>query len=144
MYDKIFDVNVRGAFFLCKECYPHMLGRKGANIMFLSSITGFDHDPRVGIYSLTKTVLIGLTKVLAKDLYEDDIRVNCLAPGLIKTKLTEVIWKNEPEKVMKELSIRRIGTTQDVSGVAAMICSEEGSYMTGEVVAMAGRVLARL
>lgn len=143
-YDKTFDVNVRGAFFMVKECYPHMLGRKGANILFLSSITGYDHDHRVGIYSVTKTVLIALAKTLAKEAIEDDIRVNALAPGLIKTKLTEVIWKNDEDMVLKELNIKRIGTPQDCAGVAALICSDEAAYMTGETVVLAGRVLPRL
>eukprot|EP01017_Pseudomicrothorax_dubius_P001597 TRINITY_DN0_c563_g1_i2.p1 TRINITY_DN0_c563_g1~~TRINITY_DN0_c563_g1_i2.p1 ORF type:complete len:191 (-),score=59.79 TRINITY_DN0_c563_g1_i2:60-632(-) len=143
-YDKTWDVNVRSAFFMVKECYPHMQGREGANILIVSSITGYDHDPRVGIYSLTKTTLIGLTKLLAKELYEEGIRVNCLAPGLVKTKLTELIWRNDEDAVLKELSLRRIGEVRDVVGVAATICSEEGQYMTGETVTMAGRVLCRL
>lgn len=81
---------------------------------------------------------------MAKYLTNEDIRVNCLAPGLIKTKFSSGLWEGNEEGTKNYLGIKRLGEVQDVAGVAAFICSEDAVYVTGETIVVAGKVMSRL
>ncbi|CAG05759.1 unnamed protein product, partial [Tetraodon nigroviridis] len=83
-----------------------------------------------------KTALLGLTKVLAPELAQSNIRVNCVAPGVIKTRFSAALWENEAivDELKKQLSIKRIGQVEEIGGVVAFLCSEEASYITGETI----------
>lgn len=81
---------------------------------------------------------------MAKYLANEDIRVNCLAPGLIKTKFSKGLWEGNEEGTKNYMGIKRLGEVQDVAGVAAFICSEDAVYVTGETIVVAGKVMSRL
>ena len=134
-YDKIMDVNVKGAFELCKLALPEMQKRGGGSIVNISSIGGLSPEQQLGIYSVSKAALISLTKVLAKEWGRHGIRSNAICPGLIKTKFSETLWSNE--KVMKymvsQLPIPRVGTVEEIAGLALFLASNAGSYCTGAV-----------
>eukprot|EP01025_Chloroclados_australasicus_P013849 TRINITY_DN16479_c0_g1_i3.p1 TRINITY_DN16479_c0_g1~~TRINITY_DN16479_c0_g1_i3.p1 ORF type:complete len:260 (-),score=1.94 TRINITY_DN16479_c0_g1_i3:165-944(-) len=85
--DKVIDVNIKSAIMLVREAVPYM-SDTGANIVFISSVAGYDAFEHLGVYSVSKTALLGLTKTLAKELSSQGIRVNCVAPGTIPTKLS--------------------------------------------------------
>ena len=84
-------MNVKSHFFLVKECLPHMCS--GSSVLIVSSYAGYTPNPFLGAYSVSKTALISLTKVLGTELAHRGIRVNCVAPGVIKTKFSEQLWK---------------------------------------------------
>ncbi|XP_025248071.1 dehydrogenase/reductase SDR family member 4 isoform X3 [Theropithecus gelada] len=97
-------------------------------------------------YNVSKTALLGLTKTLAIALAPRNIRVNCLAPGLITTRLCSVLWidKEKEERMKETLQIRRLGEPEDYAGILSFLCSEDASYITGETVVVGGGTPSRL
>lgn len=134
-FDKIMQVNVKAPFELSKMVYPYMKARGGGSIIMMSSIAGLTPDPGLGIYSVSKTALNMLTKVLAKEWGADGIRVNAICPGLIKTKFSEALWRNENilDHFTKRLPIARMGTTDEISPLALYLASDASSYCTGSL-----------
>lgn len=132
-FDKIMDVNLKGPFELVKLCVPHI--EKGGSIINVSSVGGISPEANLGIYSVSKAALISLTKVLAKELGSQGIRANVICPGLIKTKFSEALWSNEEmtEKFVKHLPLKRIGESDEITGLALFLASEASSYCTGGV-----------
>ncbi|KAG8455427.1 hypothetical protein GDO86_001567 [Hymenochirus boettgeri] len=97
-------------------------------------------DKSLGPYSVSKTALLGLTKALAPELYPLNIRVNCLAPGLIRTKFSSALWENEAacEHTLNSMGISRIGEPEECAGTVSFLCSPDASYITGETIVVAG------
>lgn len=91
VWDKIFDVNVKSSYLLAKEVKPYIVKRGGGSIVFISSIGGYQPFDLLGAYSVSKTALFGLTKAASLDLVKDNIRVNCVAPGVIETKFSSAV-----------------------------------------------------
>jgi dehydrogenase/reductase SDR family protein 4 len=151
-WDKIFDVNVKSHFFLVKECLPHM--RPGSAVLIVSSYAGYTPNPLLGAYSVSKTALIALTKVLGTELAAKQIRVNCVAPGIIKTKFSELLWKDDPTGGASGgsgdnsnplvIPLQRYGEPDEVGALACFLCSDDASYITGETVVVGGGVMSRL
>jgi len=145
-WDKIFEVNVKASFLLFKACVPLFESRGGGSAVFVSSIGGFQPIPMLGPYSVSKTALFGLTKALAAEVASDNIRVNCIAPGIIKTKFAEALTDNEDiaEKALENLPLGRFGRPEEMGGVVSFLVSDEASYLTGETIVLAGGMNARL
>ncbi|XP_078365235.1 dehydrogenase/reductase SDR family member 4-like isoform X3 [Oculina patagonica] len=145
-WDKIFDVNLKSAFLLAKDVIPLMEKRGGGSVVFVSSIGGFQPMQGLGAYSISKTALLGLTKVLSNECAHMGVRVNCVAPGLIKTRFSQAIWKNEAlqEQLLTRIPMRRLGESEDIGGAVSFLSSDEASYITGETLVIAGGVQSRL
>ncbi|XP_056882921.1 dehydrogenase/reductase SDR family member 4-like isoform X1 [Takifugu flavidus] len=139
-WDKILSVNVKSAFLLTKLVVPHMEKRGGGNIVFVSSVTAYQPIQGLGPYCVSKTALLDLSRVLAPELAQSNIRVNCVAPGDIKTRFSAILWKNEAimDEFKNQPSIKRIGQVEEIGGVVAFLCSEEASYITGETITASG------
>jgi len=88
------EINYKSTFFLIQEALPYLQKQKGS-IVILSSITAYEPSSLIGHYAVTKTALVAMTKILAKELLRDEIRVNCVCPGLIKTKFSSLIWSRD-------------------------------------------------
>ncbi|KAH8270362.1 hypothetical protein KR018_008717 [Drosophila ironensis] len=167
VWDKIFDVNVKSSYLLAKEALPLLRQQKGSSIVFVSSIAGYDaFEVRLsskligglsqsliglslqllGAYSVSKTALIGLTKAAAKDLAPEGIRVNCLAPGVIKTKFSRALYEDEAanEAALSKIPMGRLGTSEEMAGVVSFLVSEDAGYITGESIVAGGGMTARL
>lgn len=134
-FDKIMGVNVKAAFELSRLCFPHLRKSNGASIINISSIGGISPEPGLGIYSVSKAALISLSKVLAKEWGDSKIRVNTICPGLIQTKFSEALWSNEKimASLMKQLAIKRAGTSAEIGAMALFLASAASSYTTGAV-----------
>ena len=132
-YDKIMDVNVKAPFELSKLAYPHMKLRGGGSVINLSSIAGDTPDPGLGIYSVSKAALNMLTKVMAKEWGPDQIRVNAICPGLIKTKFSQALWQDENtlKRWMKMVPMGRMGTVDEIAALALFLASDASGYCTG-------------
>ena len=144
--DKIFDVNVKSSFLIARDCYPHLKASKG-NIIFVSSVGAYKPFVGGGWYSISKTSLVALTSVMATELATDGIRVNCIAPGLIKTDFSRTLSENESirDKFLENVPLGRIGLSGDCAGaVVFLACEELSSYVTGECIAITGGIKARL
>jgi NAD(P)-dependent dehydrogenase (short-subunit alcohol dehydrogenase family) len=134
-FDKIMNVNVKAAFELCKLCFPYLRKSSGASVINISSIGGISPEHGLGIYSVSKAALISLTKVFAKEWGDANIRVNVICPGLIQTKFSEALWSNEKimSMIMKQLAIKRAGTSEEIGAMALFLASSASSYTTGGV-----------
>lgn len=139
-YDKIMDVNLKAPFQLMKLCYPYLQASSGASIINISSIGGISPEPGLGIYSVSKAALISMTKVFAKEWGNDNIRVNAICPGLIKTKFSEALWSNEKivNTMMKMLALKRVGKSEEIAAMALFLASSASSYTTGTVLTADG------
>jgi NAD(P)-dependent dehydrogenase (short-subunit alcohol dehydrogenase family) len=132
-YDKIMSVNVKAPFELAKYAYPELKKRGGGSVINLSSIAGDTPDPGLGIYSVSKAALNMLTKVMAKEWAPDNIRVNAICPGLIKTKFSQAIWQDEAllKRFMKQVPMGRMGTVEEIAALALFLSSDASGYCTG-------------
>ena len=134
-FDKIMNVNVKAAFELSRLCFPYLRKSSGASVINISSIGGISPEHGLGIYSVSKAALISLTKVFAKEWGDANIRVNVICPGLIQTKFSEALWSNEKimSMIMKQLAIKRAGTSEEIGAMALFLASSASSYTTGGV-----------
>ncbi|XP_076048543.1 dehydrogenase/reductase SDR family member 4-like isoform X2 [Oratosquilla oratoria] len=146
VWDKIMDVNVKSALLLTKLVIPYMEQRRGGSIVYVSSIAGFQPIDVVGAYSVSKTALLGLTKAVAQEIAGDNIRVNCVAPGIIRTKFSAALHSNEYalEKVLERIPMGRLGESHEMAGLVSFLCSDDASYITGESFIAAGGMASRL
>jgi len=146
LWDKIFDVNVKSTLLLTQEVMPHLISRGGGSIIYVSSIAGVDPLPKLGAYSVSKTALLGLTKIVASDVINHNIRVNCVAPGLIKTKFASFYTENDSrsQHLLETIPMGRFGRPEDVSSVITFLASPSSSYITGEIIVVAGGMKSRL
>lgn len=134
-FDKIMGINVKSPFEFAKMVQPIMKSRGGGNILNISSIAGITPDAGLGMYSVSKAAMNMLTKVLAKEWGNDGIRVNSICPGLIKTKFSEALWQNEQilNHFVKRLPIARMGTVEEIAGLALFLVSDVAGYCTGGI-----------
>lgn len=146
VWDKVLSINVTATAMLIKAVVPEMERRGGGSVVIVGSIAGFIGFPSLGPYNVSKTAMLGLTKNFAAELASKNIRVNCLAPGLIKTRFSSALWKEKArEDIVKEaLQIRRLGKPEDCAGIVSFLCSEDASYINGETVVVGGGTPSRL
>jgi NAD(P)-dependent dehydrogenase (short-subunit alcohol dehydrogenase family) len=143
-FDRIFDVNVKGPFELCKTAHSVMVERGGGAIVNVSSIGGITPEAGLGLYSMSKSALISLTKVMAQEWGADGIRANAICPGLIRTKFSAALWQDGDiaDKVLGHQPIRRIGVPDDVAGLTLFLASDASAYCTGSVYMVDGGYLS--
>lgn len=139
-FDKIIDVNLKGPFELCKKAYPIMQQRGGGSIIHISSIGGLTPEAGIGIYSVSKAAIISLSKAMAQDWGADNIRVNAICPGLIKTRFSEALWNDDDilQRFLKKTPLGRVGIPQDIAGLAVFLASDAAGYCSGGVYAVDG------
>ncbi|XP_053402150.1 dehydrogenase/reductase SDR family member 4-like isoform X1 [Mercenaria mercenaria] len=146
-WDKIFEVNVKSTFFLIKEIVPYMEKRGGGSMVIVSSASGYIPivgSKFTGAYSTSKTALFGMAKAVARQLARMNIRVNCIAPGLIKTKFSEILAEHEGEEIIKVMPLKRFGEPSECAGIVSFLLSADASYITGETVGVTGGISSRL
>lgn len=134
-FDKMIEVNLKGPFELCKQAYPIFKQRGGGSIINISSIGGLKPEPGIGLYSVTKAALINMTQAMAQDWGADNIRVNAICPGLIKTKFSEALWQDEAiaSRFIRQIPLGRLGEAQDIAGLAVFLASEAAAYCSGGI-----------
>ena len=139
-WDKTFEVNIKGYFWLAQAAIPAMEQQGGGSIINVASVAGLNPGTAMGVYSVSKAAVIAMTKQLAQELGHANIRVNALAPGLIKTKFSSALWSNEDinNKILGSTPLGRIGTTDEVAAAALYLASDEAAFTTGTVITMDG------
>lgn len=143
-WDKILDVNLKGYFRMVKACADSMRERGGGKIINIASVSGLRPWPGLGIYGVSKAGVLMLTKILALELANDNIQVNAIAPGLIKTKFSRALWE-APEihqSAVENIPQGRIGLPKEVTGMALYLASEASSFTTGGVFVVDGGQIA--
>ena len=139
-FDKIVDVNLKGPFELCKTAYPILKQRGGGSIIHISSIGGLRPESGIGIYSVSKAAIINLTRAMAQDWGTDNIRVNAICPGLIKTRFSEALWKDPAtqQRFVNQIPLGRIGEPEDLAGLAVYLASDASNYCSGGIYMVDG------
>ncbi|OBS82959.1 hypothetical protein A6R68_23084 [Neotoma lepida] len=143
VWNKVLSINVTAAAMLIKAVVPEMEKRGGGSVVMVGSIAGFAPFPALGPYNVSKTALLGLTKNFAAELASKNIRVNCLAPGLIKTRFSSTVRRKNlnPQTPWKD---REPSKPEDCAGIVSFLCSEDASYISGETVVVGGGTPSRL
>jgi len=141
-YDKTFQVNVRGPLVWAQAAWRARMRDHGGNVINVASIGGIRHDSSIGVYNVTKAALIHLTKVLAAEL-APGVRVNAIAPGLVKTDFARALWEPAEDLVAATMPLHRLGEPDDIAGAALYLASDLSSWVTGEVLVVDGGMLVR-
>ncbi|RZC50620.1 hypothetical protein C5167_019049 [Papaver somniferum] len=143
LLDKLWEVNVKASILILQDAAPHL--RKGSSVVFISSISAYRPPLSMGMYGVTKTALLGLTKALAVEM-SPNTRVNAVVPGVIPTNFADHLIKDESARKAAERAtlLDRLGTTEEIAAAAAFLASDEASYITGEILVVAGGMLSRL
>ena len=143
-WDKTIETNLRGPFVLSKVVVNRWMKDHGGNIINICSIAGFRGDPNMGAYSVSKAALVMLTKVQARELGAYGIRVNGIAPAIIKTRFSKILYETEEIRTHAEAqaALGRVGEWDEVAGTAVYLASEASSYVTGTIARVDGGTLA--
>ena len=135
VFNKIMQVNVNGPLELAKRAYASMKERGGGSVINVSSVEGISPGPGLGLYSVSKSALIALTKVLAREWGRDGIRANVICPGLVNTKFSQALISNERilKQVLAQQALPQVAEPEDIAGLALFLASEAASFCTGGV-----------
>ncbi|MGE3066970.1 MAG: SDR family oxidoreductase [Hyphomicrobiaceae bacterium] len=141
-FRKILENNIIANNWLIQLAAPQMIARKDGAVIIVSSIGGLRGSPVIGAYNISKAADFQLARNLAVELGPHNIRVNCIAPGLIKTDFARALWEN-PETLKRYTAttpLRRIGSPDEIAGAAVFLASSAGSFMTGQSFVVDGGV----
>ena len=141
-YDKTFEVNLRGVHVWTQESWRASMKERGGCIINMSSIGGMAVEPSIGIYNVTKAAVIHLTKTMAMEL-APTVRVNAIAPGLVKTDMARALWEANEEGVAQIVPLKRLGEPDDIANAALFLASDLASWITGTTVVVDGGMLLR-
>jgi 3-oxoacyl-[acyl-carrier protein] reductase len=134
----VVDTNLGGAFNTCRAVVRGMMRRRGGSIVNVSSIVGLRGNPGQTNYAASKAGIIGFTKSLARELGSRGVRANVVAPGYVGTRLTDVIADDVKEQMLAATPLGRFGDPEDVAAAVRFLCSDEASFITGEVLLVDG------
>jgi len=140
LWEAIIGLNLKGYFFLSQAVGEIMRDKGGGTIINISSGTGFQPQVGLGVYSISKAGIVMLTKVLAQEWGQYNIRVNCIAPGDVRTRFSEALWKNPV--LLKEIEnntvLGRMAEPEEIANAAIFLASEASNYMTGQTLLLDG------
>jgi 3-oxoacyl-[acyl-carrier protein] reductase len=139
-WDKVINVNLKGTYLCCHAVAKVMVNQKRGNIINLSSQVGLNPSPALGAYAISKAGIIMLTKQLALELANDNIRVNALAPGVVKTDFNRDLWKDPKaaKQIADSIPLGRLAEPDDIAGSVLFLTSDDSSYITGTVINIDG------
>ena len=139
-FRKILDNNIISNHWLISMVAPEMRERKDGTIIIVSSIGGLRGSTTIGAYNISKAADFQLARNLAHEFGPDNVRVNCIAPGLIKTDFAKALWDDPAtlERATKGVPLRRIGEPDEIAGAAVYLASKAGSFMTGQALVVDG------
>ena len=137
-FDRVLDTNLKGAFHTIRHASRYFLKQKSGKIINISSVSGVMGNAGQANYCAAKAGVIGLTKSAAKELASRGITVNAVAPGFIKTEMTDVLKDDIKKAIMENIPMKAFGETEDIANAVAFLASEEARYITGQVISVDG------
>ncbi|MGH3062447.1 MAG: 3-oxoacyl-ACP reductase FabG, partial [Gaiellaceae bacterium] len=137
-WELVVDTNLRGSFNTCRAVVRKMLRRRSGAIVNVTSVVGLRGNPGQANYVSSKAGVVGLTKALARELGSRGVRVNAVAPGYIDTELTQALPEKAREAILANTPLARLGEPEDVARSVRFLCSDEASFVTGEVLLVDG------
>jgi dehydrogenase/reductase SDR family member 4 len=140
MYDQIMVTNLKGYTIMSQLVGKIMREQKSGNIVNISSVGGVTPDNGLGLYCISKAGIGMLTRALAKEMGQFNIRVNCIAPGVVRTKFSKALWSNEPllKQELTHTPIQRIAEPEEMGRIALFLASDASAYMTGQTLVVDG------
>lgn len=141
-FDKIIDTNVKANLWLAKAVLPAMAESRDGALVFVSSIAGITGTDDIGAYGLSKAALSSMVRSLAVRWGADNVRVNAIAPGLVKTDFARALWENPEKRAAAEASypLGRLGEPDDIAGAAVWLSSRAGAFVTGQTIVVDGGI----
>jgi 3-oxoacyl-[acyl-carrier protein] reductase len=137
-WDHVLDVNLKSVYNLCQTLIRSMIKAKGGKIINISSVVGLTGNAGQVNYASSKSGMIGFTKALAQEVAARNICVNCIAPGFIQTRMTDVLSEMQKEGIMKKIPMNRLGQPQDIAHAALFLACHLSDYITGQVLTVDG------
>ena len=137
-YDQVIAVNQKSVFNMMKPVVKVMMKQKHGAIVNMASVAGLYGNPGQFNYSASKAAIIGMTMTAAKEVGARNIRVNAVAPGLIKTPMTDVLTNEQKAKIFDQIALRRFGEVEEIASVVAFLLSDSASYITGQTIEISG------
>ena len=139
-FRKILDNNVISNHWLIQMCLPQMIERKAGSIIIVSSIGGLRGSTTIGAYNVSKAADFQLARNMAHEIGPHGIRINCIAPGLVRTDFARALWENPEtlDRATRMVPLRRIGEPDEIAGAAVFLASKASSFMTGQAVVCDG------
>ena len=136
--DRVYRTNLRGVYAFCHYVIPRMIERDYGRIINIASIAGKEGNPKAVPYSATKAGVIGLTKSIGKELATTGIRVNCITPAVVRTRILEQLTQEHIDYMISKIPMGRTGEVEEVAALVAWLASEECSFSTGAVFDISG------
>lgn len=140
-WDDVLNVNLKGTFLTTKAVVRGMMKKRYGKIINISSVVGVSGNAGQGNYSASKAGVIGFTKSMAKELASRGIRVNAIAPGFIKTDMTDVLKDEIKEELLRNIPLGTLGDPKDIANAVNFLASEESDYITGQVINVNGGMI---
>lgn len=140
-YDLVVAVNQKSVFNMMKLVGSVMMRQKSGRIISLASVAGLYGNPGQINYSATKAAIVGMTKTVAKELGSRGITANAVAPGFIKTPMTDKLTEEQRNKMLELIAMKRYGTADEIAGVVSFLASDDASYVTGQVIEISGGLM---
>lgn len=139
-FPKTIGLNLQAAIYLTKKIVPQMQAQKEGVLIYLASIAGIRGNKNLGIYGISKAGLIQLARNIAVEFGPDNIRANSISPGMIDTPFSESLIQNKEfmEKRLLQTPLRRVGTPEEIAGIAVMLASKAGGFITGQNIVVDG------
>jgi len=137
-WDKVIDVNLKGAFNCCRVAAKHFMKQRSGKILNVSSVVGIMGNAGQVNYSASKAGIIGMTKSLARELASRGVNVNAVAPGFIDTDMTRSLPEKARESLTSVIPLKRLGEAEDVAALVAFLVSDAAGYITGQVINVDG------
>jgi len=140
-WDKVLNVNLTGTFICTQKAVIYMMKQRHGKIVNVSSVIGFIGNAGQANYAATKGGIIAFTKSVAKELASRNINVNAVAPGFIRTAMTDALPEEIQQKYLENISMKRFGTPEDVGKLVLFLSSEDADYITGQTIIIDGGMI---
>ncbi|GAN00048.1 3-oxoacyl-[acyl-carrier protein] reductase [alpha proteobacterium U9-1i] len=139
-FTKILQNNIISNHWLIQMCAPQMRARKDGAVIIISSVGGLRGSPFIGAYDISKAADMQLARNLASEFGPDNVRVNAIAPGLVRTDFAKALWDNPQilQRYLERAPLRRIGEPDDIAGMAVLLASQAGAFITGQTIVIDG------
>ncbi len=137
-FDKVIKVNLKGTFNMTKNVIPYMMKQRNGRIVNIASVVGVTGNAGQANYAASKAGIIGFTKTVARELASRNILANCIAPGFIKTDMTEILSDTVKQNIHSQIPLNKMGEAKEVANAVYFLASEENTYITGQVLNVDG------